>query len=128
MRRRHTPLKGQLSGGQQQRVFLARALAQEAEVYFMDEPFVGVDAATERTIITILKKLKSEGKSVFVVHHDLQTAADYFDWIVLLNQTIIASGPTKTTFTPDNLQEAYGGKLFFMDQANSGKAAEEVTR
>lgn len=119
---------GQLSGGQQQRVFLARALAQEAKVYFMDEPFVGVDAATERTIITILKKLKSEGKSVFVVHHDLQTAADYFDWIVLLNQTIIASGPTKTTFTPDNLQEAYGGKLFFMDQANSGKAAEEVTR
>lgn len=112
---------GQLSGGQQQRVFLARALAQEAEVYFMDEPFVGVDAATERTIISILKELKSQGKSVFVVHHDLQTAADYFDWIVLLNKTTIASGPTEVTFTPVNLQEAYDGKLFFMDQAKSGK-------
>lgn len=110
---------GQLSGGQQQRVFLARALAQEAEVYFMDEPFVGVDAATERTIIAILKNLKAQGKSVFVVHHDLQTAPSYFDWIVLLNQTIIATGPTDQTFTKDNLQEAYGGKLFFMDQPKS---------
>ncbi|MEI4771252.1 metal ABC transporter ATP-binding protein [Psychrobacillus sp. FJAT-51614] len=107
---------GQLSGGQQQRVFLARALAQQADVYFMDEPFVGVDAATERTIIAILKDLKSQGKSVFVVHHDLQTAPEYFDWIVLLNQSIIASGPTEQTFTKDNLQDAYGGKLFFMDQ------------
>ena len=116
---------GQLSGGQQQRVFLARALAQEAEVYFMDEPFVGVDAATERTIIAILKELKSQGKSVFVVHHDLQTAADYFDWIVLLNETIISSGPTELTFTQDNLQEAYGGKLFFMDQAKSSKSLDK---
>lgn len=107
---------GQLSGGQQQRVFLARALAQQADVYFMDEPFVGVDAATERTIIAILKDLKSQGKSVFVVHHDLQTAPDYFDWIVLLNQTLVASGPTEQTFTKENLQDAYGGKLFFMDQ------------
>ena len=107
---------GQLSGGQQQRVFLARALAQEAEVYFMDEPFVGVDAATERTIIQILKQLKAQGKSVFVVHHDLQTAPEYFDWIILLNQTLTASGPTETTFTKDKLQEAYGGKLFFMEQ------------
>lgn len=112
---------GQLSGGQQQRVFLARALAQEAEVYFMDEPFVGVDAATERTIIAILKDLKAKGKSVFVVHHDLQTASDYFDWMILLNQTITASGPTEQTFTEDNLQEAYGGKLFFMDQTKSNK-------
>ncbi len=109
---------GQLSGGQQQRVFLARALAQEAEVYFMDEPFVGVDAATERTIIQILKQLKAQGKSVFVVHHDLQTAPEYFDWIILLNQTLTASGPTETTFTKDKLQEAYGGKLFFMEQTN----------
>lgn len=107
---------GQLSGGQQQRVFLARALAQQADVYFMDEPFVGVDAATERTIIAILKDLKSQGKSVFVVHHDLQTAPDYFDWIVLLNQTLVASGPTEQTFTKENLQDAYGGKLFFMDR------------
>ncbi|MFB5088905.1 metal ABC transporter ATP-binding protein [Psychrobacillus sp. PGGUH221] len=107
---------GQLSGGQQQRVFLARALAQQADVYFMDEPFVGVDAATERTIIAILKDLKSQGKSVFVVHHDLQTAPNYFDWIVLLNQTLVASGPTEQTFTKENLQDAYGGKLFFMNQ------------
>lgn len=107
---------GQLSGGQQQRVFLARALAQEADVYFMDEPFVGVDAATERTIIQILKQLKEQGKSVFVVHHDLQTAAEYFDWMILLNKTLVAAGPTKQTFTKEKLQEAYGGKLFFMDQ------------
>ncbi|WP_313892795.1 metal ABC transporter ATP-binding protein [Psychrobacillus sp.] len=110
---------GQLSGGQQQRVFLARALAQEAEIYFMDEPFVGVDAATERTIISILKDLKAQGKTVFVVHHDLQTAGDYFDWMILLNKTITAYGPTKQTFTQENLQQAYGGKLFFMDQAKS---------
>ncbi len=109
---------GQLSGGQQQRVFLARALAQEADVYFMDEPFVGVDAATEHTIIQILKQLKDQGKSVFVVHHDLQTAPEYFDWMVLLNQTLIASGPTEKTFTKEKLQETYGGKLFFMEQAN----------
>ncbi|MGE7624944.1 metal ABC transporter ATP-binding protein [Viridibacillus sp. NPDC096237] len=115
---------GQLSGGQQQRVFLARALAQEAEVYFMDEPFVGVDAATELTIINILKKLKAKGKTVLVVHHDLQTVDEYFDWTVLLNKTIIASGPTKEIFTEEKLQQTYGGKLFFMNKKNNENIAE----
>lgn len=102
---------GQLSGGQQQRVFLARALAQEAQVYFLDEPFAGVDVATEKMIIDILKRLRDEGKSIFVVHHDLQTVEDYFDYTVLLNETILATGPIKTTFTAENLQKTYGGRL-----------------
>lgn len=102
---------GQLSGGQQQRVFLARALAQEAQVYFLDEPFAGVDVATEKMIIDILKRLRDEGKSIFVVHHDLQTVEDYFDYTVLLNETILAAGPIKTTFTAENLQKTYGGRL-----------------
>ena len=105
---------GQLSGGQQQRVFLARALAQNADVYFLDEPFAGVDAATEKTIIDILKTLKAQGKSIFVVHHDLQTVKEYFDYTILLNKTIIASGQTENVFTPDYLQQTYGGKLFMM--------------
>lgn len=104
----------QLSGGQQQRVFLARALAQDADLYFMDEPFAGVDAATERAIITILQELRNRGKTVLVVHHDLQTAPEYFDYLVLLNIRIIAAGPMTTTFTPANLQRAYGGKLAFL--------------
>ncbi|WP_406589171.1 metal ABC transporter ATP-binding protein [Bacillus atrophaeus] len=104
----------QLSGGQQQRVFLARALCQDADIYFMDEPFVGVDAATERAIITLLTELKQKGKTVLVVHHDLQTAEDYFDWILLLNLRKIAFGPTEQVFTIDNLQKAYGGRLAFL--------------
>ncbi|MGG3799999.1 metal ABC transporter ATP-binding protein [Metabacillus fastidiosus] len=108
----------QLSGGQQQRVFLARALAQDAEIYFMDEPFVGVDAATEKAIIALLNELKARGKTVLVVHHDLQTVDEYFDWVLLLNLRKIAFGPTKETFTIENLQKAYGGKLTFLqDQA-----------
>lgn len=105
---------GQLSGGQQQRVFLARALAQNADIYFLDEPFAGVDAATEKTIIDILKDLKTRGKSIFVVHHDLQTVKEYFDYTILLNKTILASGPTEEVFTPEQLQKTYGGKLFIM--------------
>ncbi len=101
----------QLSGGQQQRVFLARALAQEADLYLMDEPFVGVDAATESAIITLLREMREEGKTVIVVHHDLQSAADYFDWVVLLNMRLVASGQTKTTLTKDLLEETYGGRL-----------------
>lgn len=104
----------QLSGGQQQRVFLARALCQDADIYFMDEPFVGVDAATERAIITLLVELKRKGKTVLVVHHDLQTAKDYFDWILLLNLRKIAFGPTEQVFTIDNLQKTYGGRLAFL--------------
>ncbi|YCA43272.1 metal ABC transporter ATP-binding protein [Bacillus sp. JZ8] len=106
----------QLSGGQQQRVFLARALAQDAKVYFMDEPFVGVDAATEKAIITLLDELKKQGKTVLVVHHDLQTVQEYFDWVFLLNMRKIAIGPTEEVFTFDNLQITYGGGLAFLNQ------------
>lgn len=98
-----------LSGGQQQRVFLARALIQEAEIYFMDEPFKGVDARTERAIVALLKELKSQGKTVVVVHHDLQTVADYFDWITLINLRIIANGPTEEAFCEGNIRRTYGG-------------------
>ncbi|WLR59402.1 metal ABC transporter ATP-binding protein [Guptibacillus hwajinpoensis] len=105
----------QLSGGQQQRVFLARALAQDATVYFMDEPFVGVDAATEKAIISLLNELKAQGKTVLVVHHDLQTVKEYFDWTLLLNKRKIALGPTDEVFTIENLQKTYGGRLSFLD-------------
>jgi len=109
----------QLSGGQQQRVFLARALAQDASLYFMDEPFVGVDAATERAIIALLNELKTQGKTVLVVHHDLGTVQEYFDWVMLLNVTMIDFGPTARIFTPDKLQTAYGGKLTMLDSGNA---------
>lgn len=102
---------GQLSGGQQQRVFIARALAQQADLYLMDEPFVGVDASTEQTIIDLLNKLKRQGKTLVVVHHNLQTAPDYFDWMILLNLRLIASAPTAEAFQPELLQETYGGRL-----------------
>ncbi len=101
----------QLSGGQQQRVFIARALTQNADLFIMDEPFVGVDAATEQAIIVLMKEMKSKGKTVIVVHHDLQTAKDYFDWIVLLNTRLVASGPKEEILNEELLQEAYGGKL-----------------
>ena len=97
----------QLSGGQQQRVFLARALAQQAEMYFMDEPFKGVDARTEHAIVALLKDLKEQGKTVMVVHHDLQTVAEYFDWVTLINVQVVASGPVEDTFTDENLRRAY---------------------
>ncbi len=101
----------QLSGGQQQRIFLARALAQDAKLYFMDEPFVGVDAATEKAIVALLDALKREGKTVLVVHHDLATVAEYFDWVMLLNKTLVDIGPTADAFTAEKLQHTYGGKL-----------------
>jgi manganese/zinc/iron transport system ATP- binding protein len=101
----------QLSGGQQQRTFLARALAQNADLYFMDEPFAGVDAATESAIIGLLREMTAAQKTVVVVHHDLQSVTDYFDHVIMLNTRLIASGPTESTFTRHNLQEAYGGKL-----------------
>jgi manganese/zinc/iron transport system ATP- binding protein len=102
---------GQLSGGQQQRVFLARALAQQADLYVLDEPFAGVDAATERTIIEVLKSLKAQGKSVIAVHHDLATVQAYFDHLFLINVRCMAQGPVATTFTPDHLAQTYGGRL-----------------
>ena len=101
----------QLSGGQQQRVFLARALAQEADLYLMDEPFSGVDAATETAILNVLQNLTKQGKTIIVVHHDLQSAAQFFDWIVLLNLHLVGSGPIDQMFTNDLLQETYGGAL-----------------
>jgi manganese/zinc/iron transport system ATP- binding protein len=107
----------QLSGGQQQRVFLARALAQDAKLYFMDEPFAGVDVATEKAIIALLKELKSAGKTCVVVHHDLQTVPSYFDHVVLLNMRIVDAGPIDKAFTEDNLKKTYGGKLTLLSQA-----------
>lgn len=102
---------GELSGGQQQRTFLARALLQRADIYLMDEPFQGVDATTEQTIIELLKGLKDQGKTLVVVHHDLQTAEQYFDWITMLNVRKVANGPTHEVFTPENLKLAYGGTV-----------------
>lgn len=102
---------GQLSGGQQQRVFLARALVQDADLYLLDEPFAGVDAATEKAIIAVLKSLRDAGKTVVAVHHDLNTVEDYFDRVFLINTRKIAEGPVSDTFTMDNLQSAYGGRL-----------------
>ncbi|MCA9877080.1 MAG: metal ABC transporter ATP-binding protein [Thermomicrobiales bacterium] len=104
----------QLSGGQQQRVFLARALAQQAELYLMDEPFVGVDATTERAIVNLLHELQAQGKTVVCVHHDLESAPEYFDWLVLLNVRLIASGPFQDAFTAENLTRAYGGRLHLL--------------
>jgi manganese/zinc/iron transport system ATP- binding protein len=104
----------QLSGGQKQRVFLARALVQNADIYFMDEPFVGVDAVTESAIVDILKKLREQGKTVIVVHHDLQTLKEYFDWALLLNVRKIAMGPISKVITKDNLRLAYGGRTSYI--------------
>lgn len=98
----------QLSGGQQQRIFLARALVQNADIYFMDEPFQGVDATTEKAIVKILKTLSKAGKTVVVVHHDLQTVPEYFDWVTFLNVKKIATGPIKDIFNDDNLTKTYG--------------------
>ncbi len=106
----------QLSGGQQQRVFLARALAQDARLYFMDEPFAGVDATTELAIVSILKTLRDAGKTVVVVHHDLETVPEYFDRVALLNVKLVATGPVGEIFTKDNLQKTYGGKIAFIDR------------
>ncbi len=102
---------GQLSGGQQQRVFLARALAQRADLYLLDEPFAGVDAATEKAIVSVLQELRAQGKTVVAVHHDLATVPDYFDRVFLINTTRIAEGALAEAFTQPNLQAAYGGRL-----------------
>lgn len=106
----------ELSGGQQQRVFLARALAQQADLYLMDEPFAGVDAATEKTIIALLREMTERGKTVIVVHHDLQSASQYFDWMIMLNTRLVASGPTEKVFTDELLKETYGGKLTLLTE------------
>lgn len=105
----------QLSGGQQQRVFLARALMQDASVYLMDEPFQGVDATTERAIISLLQNLRDQGKTVICVHHDLQTVPEYFDWVTLLNIRVIASGAVSEVFTEQNIRQTYGGRVAFLN-------------
>ncbi|HYT95238.1 MAG TPA: metal ABC transporter ATP-binding protein [Gemmataceae bacterium] len=115
---------GQLSGGQQQRTFLARALAQQADLYFMDEPLAGVDAATERIVFELLRELRGQGKTVVVVHHDLRTVPHYFDHVVLLNTRLVASGPTAAVFTPENLQKTYGGRLVILEEAAEAIRAE----
>jgi len=107
---------GELSGGQQPRTFLARALAQDAEIYLMDEPFAGVDAATERTIVHLLGRMRDAGKTVIVVHHDLQTAARYFDRLLLLNMRVVAHGLTTEVFLPEILEKTYGGKLTLLSE------------
>lgn len=107
----------QLSGGQQQRVFLARALVQDAEIYFMDEPFASVDAATERAIVQVLRDLRSLGKTVIVVHHDLQTVTEYFDHVIMLNMRVVAHGMVQDVFTNENLRKTYGGRLTLLDEA-----------
>jgi manganese/zinc/iron transport system ATP- binding protein len=114
-----------LSGGQQQRVFFARALAQQSDLYFMDEPFAGVDAATEHAILNLLQVLRSRGKTILVVHHDLATARNYFDMLLLLNMRVVAFGPTAEVFNTELLQNVYGGKLTILSEAveQLGKAA-----
>jgi len=106
-----------LSGGQQQRTFLARALAQDADLYVMDEPFAGVDAVTERAIVALLHELRDKGRTVLCVQHDLQTVPEYFDWVALLNMRLVACGPVAETFTQENLQRTYGGHSAILERA-----------
>lgn len=113
-----------LSGGQQQRVFLARALAQQSDLYLMDEPFAGVDATTERAIISLLRDLKAQGKTIIVVHHDLTTAREYFDHMLLLNMRLVSFGKTEDVFTMDLLQKTYGGRLTILSDV-AGKVGSE---
>lgn len=109
---------GQLSGGQQQRVFIARALVQQAEIYILDEPFAGVDATTEESIISVLQNLRNLNKTIIVVHHDLNTLSSYFDWLVLINQKIYGYGPLKEVFTKETLKNTYGGRIPLFLQEN----------
>jgi manganese/zinc/iron transport system ATP- binding protein len=115
----------QLSGGQQQRTFLARALVQEADLYLMDEPFAAVDAATEGAILNVLRGMKQAGKTALVIHHDLQTVAQYFDFVLLLNMRVVAFGPIDQVFTTENLQKTYGGRLTLLDEATDAMRRRE---
>ncbi len=108
----------QLSGGQQQRTFLARALIQPADLFLLDEPFAAVDASTEQALVHIMRSLQQAGKTIIVVHHDLHTVPDYFDYLVLLNMRVVAAGPMETTFHQENLQKTYGGKLTILEQVS----------
>ncbi|GMW03836.1 MAG: ABC transporter ATP-binding protein [Candidatus Hydrogenedentota bacterium] len=118
----------QLSGGQQQRVFLARALAEQTKIYLMDEPFAGVDAATERAIVNLLRDLRAMGSTLVVVHHDLNTVPDYFDWVLLLNLRSVAFGPVAEVFTQENLQKTYGGRLNLLTDVGEKLSRQEWKR
>ncbi len=107
----------QLSGGQQQRLFIARALLQDADIYFMDEPFAGVDMATEKAIIALMDKLKQKGKTLLVVHHDLTTVDSYFDWVIMLNTCLVASGPVSETFHTETIMRTFGRSSALLDEA-----------
>lgn len=107
----------QLSGGQRQRVFIARALLQEADIYFMDEPFSGIDLGTEKTIVQILRQLQEKGKTVFVVHHDLNTVESYFDWLIMVNMRLVANGPVNEVFNTNTLYSTYGKSYSLLDEA-----------
>jgi manganese/zinc/iron transport system ATP- binding protein len=115
----------QLSGGQQQRVFLARALAQDADLYLMDEPFAAVDAATEQAIVELLRDIRDRGRTAVVVHHDLETVADYFDDVLLINMRLVAHGPVQQVFTRENLRKTYGGRLTLLDAAGDALRRQE---
>lgn len=115
----------QLSGGQQQRTFLARALVQDADLYLMDEPFAAVDAATEKAVVRILREMKDAGKTSVVIHHDLQTVPEYFDYVILLNMRIVAHGPVDEVFTPDNLHKTYGGRLTLLEEVSNAMRRRE---
>lgn len=115
----------QLSGGQQQRTFLARALVQDAELYLMDEPFAAVDASTEKAIVAILRDMQQQGKTALVIHHDLQTVSEYFDYVILLNMRVVAHGPIAQVFHAENLQKTYGGRLTLLDEATEAMRRRE---
>ncbi len=108
---------GQFSGGQQQRLFFARALVQNADTLLLDEPFAGVDLTTEKVLVELLKKQKNQGKTIFVVHHDLPTVEEYFDWLILLNSRLVASGPVSEVFKKEHLASAFGKSQFLFDEA-----------
>lgn len=108
---------GQLSGGQQQRLFIARALVQDADLFLLDEPFAGIDLATEKTLLNLFSKLKAQGKTIIMVHHDLITAQKVFDWLILLNTCLIAAGPTNDVLNSQNLAKTYGHGARLLDEA-----------
>jgi manganese/zinc/iron transport system ATP- binding protein len=113
----HNKQIAQLSGGQQQKLFVARALVQDPEIYLMDEPFAGIDITTEQIVIELFRKLASNGKTVFVIHHDLNTVENYFDWLVMLNTRLVASGKVATTFNNDNIRKCFGKNYLLFDEA-----------
>ena len=118
---------GRLSGGQQQRVFLARALAQQADLYFLDEPMAGVDARSQEQIFAVLSGLRAAGKLIVVVHHDLRSASEWFDRVALVDMRLIATGPAAEVLTPENLQRTYAGPLDVLDELGRAVARRERT-